>query len=108
VKIPGSVLIMGRTWPISHAKTRPGWVESKECVGYCENSGGQRRIWIKKTGDAEEDLATFAHEILHAMQASYQGVSFSDALDEMICCTLEGPLSSLLRDNDLSQTRRRK
>jgi len=85
---------------VYHSQKRPAWAD-KHTVGCCDRSG--YRIWVKNTGNMEEDHSSLCHEVLHTLTPADV---LKDEFEEFLVATLEGGLYGLLADNDWSFMRR--
>lgn len=59
---------------------------------------GQHLILIDPSLPAAEQAATLIHEIIHACWSAFQ-LPDKRLDQEAVCCTLERPLATVLRDN---------
>jgi len=105
MRFPRFLRIMHRRWSVSRAKKRPKWADQRDMGAAERNLKG---LYVAPTKNVESDLETLCHEILHGLFDMAPGAGFDDGTEERVCDALEGPLASLLMDNDLSCFRRKK
>lgn len=99
---PKTLLILGRTWRISHTKKPPPWItksSARNDTPMGEVDEDKYLIWIRNTDNIEEDLSTLAHELLHVFFPNH---IFSDHYEEGIVSSMEHGFYTLLTFNDLS------
>jgi hypothetical protein len=96
-RLPASMKIRDFTWRLVYSRRRPRWVDTAGAVGCCDSDA--RRIWVKDSGNAEEDLSTLCHELLHALSPANV---LNEEFAEFLVVSLERGLYSVLSNNDLS------
>ena len=114
--LPRALTIGGETWIVHHCKRSPKFAQSNSVedafqVGACNIF--EKRIWVRNTGNIEEESKILIHEVSHAIV--FYSCESDDILkaiitdnydlEERLVGKLEVPLWSFLRQNDLNFTK---
>lgn len=68
-------------------------VNGQKIYGLC--CSGERKIWVRKSLPPDEQLSTFWHEVLHALDFEFE----IEGLTHDLIYNLEQPLSWFFQDN---------
>lgn len=71
INIPASIKIGGFDYRIEKSESHNKELQEDNCWG--EHSEKQRRIWFDSSASPQQISQTFIHEIIHAVDAVYQG-----------------------------------
>jgi hypothetical protein len=92
LELPKTVVVGGAEYKVLLTNRIPK-VNGEKIFGLC--CSGERKIWVRKSLPKDEQLSTFWHEVLHALDFEH-GI---EGLTHEVIYNLEQPLAWFFQDN---------